>query len=208
MANFQTAFKTVLSNEGGYQNNINDAGNYNSAGVLVGTNYGITSNLLQSIYDFVPTANFMQTMAQVVAEETYKIAIWNAYNLGAIQNQQVANIIFDTYVLFSYSTAQKLIEQAIVKVVPAFGRKHPLEDIKDIDLMGKSNELINQLVIERINYHLLRVEKDATQQIFLKGWINRANRFKISIENTVKGYLPYLLIGGVLWWLYKSNRKK
>ena len=103
MASFNKVKSKIQQIEGGYQNNPNDSGNYNSNNELVGTNYGITADTYEQVFGTVPSVEDMQALTVGQALDIYKNVYWNGIRGDEIQNQSIANILFDGFVNMGYN---------------------------------------------------------------------------------------------------------
>ena len=91
--------------------------------------------------------------------------------------------IFDIGVNSGPSRAYKLLQQGINRVSKAglvidgnFGRK----SWAALDLIGSKLTEINNNVVEcRIDFYNKLAGIDKSQQVFLKGWLNRAEKFRV-----------------------------
>lgn len=165
MANFDESVNKVLKWEGGYQTNPNDYGNYNSAGELVGTKYGITPTTFFLIKGYEPTAQDMQNLTKDEAKTFYYTYYWYPNNLQLIKSQKVANFILDTLVLFSSQTAHKIL--------------HYAGNYIDINYYNSIPEVqaLEEIAGARIGHFNNIVTNDPTQAQFLQGWTNRTEDY-------------------------------
>lgn len=206
MASFEISVNKLLKWEGGYQDNQADSGNYDKYGNLVGTNFGVTAKMLDILYGMPISMSGMKAMQKDFAKKVYFDGFWIPYKIDQVGNQEIANIVLDTFVLFRYTTAVRLVKNAINTTLKADYTSITPGLLNDIYQKGKTDQFLNNLVDERINYHHYIVSIKPSQQEFLDGWINRAESFRITI---VKKYLPYVLGLGALGFLYfYYDRKK
>ena len=87
MANFDPAVALTLQHEGGfYQNPV--------TGEVV--NHGVTLKFVQSS-GYKPDAdvNFIRNLSVAEASQIYQIYFWNRYHIGSINDQNLANKVFD-----------------------------------------------------------------------------------------------------------------
>lgn len=199
MAFFQPAIDITLAYEGGYQNHPSDPGNYNSDGVLVGTNYGITPNVYEEYFGWVPTASAMQGLQKSQAQDIYKKNFWDYYDIGQINNQNVANQIFDLTVL--HGNFKWIINNALNEYGISRSESDPLTPsvISDINAMKNPDKFNDLLVKYRKAYFDKIINDNPSLAVFRNGWITRADGFKL---NGTKGtnILP-LIAGGSLVYL-------
>ena len=170
----------VLENEGGYQRMSEDKGNKNSKGQLVGTNFGISAPVYEQVLGRTVTAEDMKNMTEEEARDIYRDRYIRPVrdNLKVPEDHPAFPQIVDMVVNHGYSGATAIIQRALGAKVD--GRSGPetrkkLEDANPV-------ELNNKLVDERINTYNQTVQQDDSQARFLKGWTNRANRYRIGEE--------------------------
>lgn len=195
MANFEKSQAIVGLNEGGYQNDPEDDGNW-YMGVLIGTNWGIAAPTLAGFLGRTPTTTEMKKLSKATAELILKRNFWDKNNFGKLNNQSVANMLYDGAVNHGVGGMRLLVEKALTRL------KRPLVYYKvftteGIDLMNKLNQkdLFFALKEVRANRYQASPKKK-----FINGWMNRLERIKYSPESSSpnSGYLGYtalLLIG-------------
>ena len=201
MSNFNYCIDSLLKKEGGFQAYANDKGNYfpygNLSGTLLGTNYGITPVTFKNYFGYVPTREDMETISKPEAEQLYYNLFWLPYGFNQIQNKYLANVIFDTFVLFSYFSFSQ--------IVPMINNSIDYNTINS----ANANVLINDIIARRIDMHNYNVNAGYVSGDYLKGWINRANSFKVENQK-LNSYIPFIAIGfgGLLVWYYTKDKKK
>ncbi|MET4696962.1 glycoside hydrolase family 108 protein [Endozoicomonas lisbonensis] len=175
MSNFKQAFADVLKWEGGYNNIGADAGG--------ATNHGISLRFLKSLPlscgditgDGHVTQADIQALTPADAERIYKKHFWDYYRLGEINDQAVATKLFNCFVNMRGKTAAlvaqrsandfrcRLVEDGIMgsKSIAAINRQN-------------SEHLLDCIKVQMWDVYKNIVAADPTQQLFLKGWQNRA----------------------------------
>lgn len=178
MSSFEIAVKFVLKNEGGVSINKSDLGGI--------TNFGISLRFLRGFglkYDFnkdgVVDEEEIKCLTEDQAKQIYLSEFWNVNNYTLINNQSVANYLFDTAVNVGSLMANKLVQRAL-KAWNIYS--HLNEDgicgPQTIFEINKARDsLLPSLRSERSNYYRRIVEKNPSQEIFLKGWLSRAYSF-------------------------------
>lgn len=155
MADFQSAVQKTLAHEGGYVNNPNDKGGP--------TKYGITQADL-------PGVNIASiTPAQAVAY--YQEHYWKPL-YSQINDQALAEKLFDMGVLFGVGTAVKLLQismQSEISIVTdgGFGP----ETLADVNQYGDISSYRTVL----LNHCMDVVNRNPNDAQFLQGWVNRIN---------------------------------
>lgn len=202
MAKFEKAAIEILQREGGYQNDPNDYGNYNSLGQLVGTKYGISAKMYEQAfpgYYELPSVDTMQSLTTDIAYEIYRSQFWIPYGFENINDQSVANQVFDIFFNHSPNTAATIIQKAIVQTgVPisvdgVYGNQTK-SAINQLISLGLTAELNNNMVLYRKAYFDDRILQDPTQEVFHDGWINRTESYLLP---TFTGSQSRLAIGGL-----------
>jgi lysozyme family protein len=95
MADFNKSYTRTAANEGDYQAKPSDPGNYNSAGQLVGTNWGISAPVYEDWIGRRPTVADMKAMSKATAKAIMKTKFWDKIRGDELPNQAVADIFFD-----------------------------------------------------------------------------------------------------------------
>lgn len=117
MANFKTAYLNTKKWEGGYTDNPDDNGNWTGGkkgvGKLIGTNKGISAPLLKQFLKKEPTVLDMKNIADSTVEALYLKEFWVKIRGYEINNQELANTLYDTAVNMGVSRAVKLMQQTL-----------------------------------------------------------------------------------------------
>ena len=151
MANFNKAFEKVLRFEGGYVNDKSDSGGE--------TKYGISKKAYSGID--------IKSLTLEDAKAIYKKFYWNKIKGNEINNQKIAELIFDTAVNMGVRRAAKLAQKILnVKQDGIIGA---------ITLNTLNN--VNEEVFTK-DYKLARIAKyveiaKGDKIKFLRGWIKR-----------------------------------
>ena len=151
MANFNEAFEKVLEFESGYVNDKSDSGGE--------TKYGISKKAFPNVD--------IKNLTLNEAKEIYKKVYWDKIKGDEINNQKIAEIIFDTAINMGISTAAKLAQKILnVKQDGIIGA---------ITLNTLNN--VNEEVFTK-DYKLARIAKyvevaKGDKIKFLRGWIKR-----------------------------------
>lgn len=158
-----TALEFTLKWEGGFVDNPFDLGGR--------TNQGITQRNYDSyrMDKRLPTkdVNFIEK-AEVM--EIYSERYWKSSQADSMI-LPLAIVHFDTAVLFGVSGAVQFLQEALG--IAADGIFGPQTESK---LQANNNkETALKIIDGRIAYHHRRVRENSSQEVFLQGWVNRAN---------------------------------
>src|SRR3989344_5336444 len=110
MANFEKCQVIVGLNEGGYQNDPDDSGNW-YMGALIGTNWGIAAPTFAGFLGRTPTVAEMKNLSKATAELILKRNFWDKNNFGKLNNQSVATMLYDGAVNHGVSGMRLLAEK-------------------------------------------------------------------------------------------------
>lgn len=187
MADFEIAVNKTISNEGGdkYTETPGDNGGATKYGIslrfllnLYGKNITISAEefynkLGSSIFD----KDFVKNITLEKAKFIYKICFWDANRYGEINDQAIAEKVFDMAVLIGAAKANKILQNALNLEIKNVQLK--------IDGIIGNNTLISLnnnedncklelwLLHMYTNYFLSICNRDKSQTKFLLGWLNR-----------------------------------
>lgn len=163
MAKFDPAFDYTIGSEGGYVNNPNDSGGP--------TNWGVTQRRYSQYLHRPVGIDEMKAMTKDQAKQFYYDTEWKPLDLDAIQDQGVAEAIFDM-VINRGDGYQKTVQ--LMVGVPADGHFGPLT-LNAIN--GKDPAwLINMIETQAERFYQRLAYNVPKDRVFLKGWLNRAHR--------------------------------
>ncbi len=163
MAIFNTAIKPLLLREG-FDKITDVPGDFGGL-----TKFGIS----QKAY---PKLNIRELTAEIAAS-IYKRDYWDSIEGDKIQNQEIAEAIFDAAVNHGVSRSVIIVQQTLnvphITVDGIFGNK-TLNDLNNRISTTPIEILLYQLVLNRLRFYSNVVTKNKTQLKFLHGWLNRA----------------------------------
>jgi lysozyme family protein len=154
----------VLTNEGGFSDEENDAGG--------ATNYGITHDDLAQFLGHSVSTSDVKNMTLATATEIYKKLYWDVLDLDQIIDQNVATCIFDMGVNFGNSIAVKFSQQ--VCNVTVDGHLGPIT-IAAINKQSRENFIRSFENLCEHRYNNI-VASRPSQMVFYRGWMARAKR--------------------------------
>jgi len=175
---FVVAIKKVLENEGGLANNNYDNGNI--------TNYGISLRYLKTLgkegdinKDGRIDKQDIYLLTKFAAANIYKKQFWDKYGLYRINNLQLATKILDLSINMGINQLIVLLKRAILKIDPNFIAPKDIPFI--ICYVNKYPPfiLLNALIKQAKYFYTNLVNKRPQDQIFLKGWLKRADDISI-----------------------------
>lgn len=173
MATFEKSQQFVGLAEGGYGNDPDDDGNWYN-GILIGTNWGIAAPTLAAYLGRTPSASEMKNLPRATAEAILRKNFWDRNNLGKLNNQSVATMIYDGTVNQGVYGMRYVVEKALTKL------KKPLVYYKVFTIDGIA--LLNKLDQKLLFYAIkdARANRYAANKSskYYNGWINRLNKIQ------------------------------
>lgn len=176
MPNSGSVIDTILKHEGKYQNSSKDRGNWNSKGDQVGTNYGITPQVYEEHFGVIPTQADMKSLTEAQAREIYEKRYVDPVkrNLKIDESHPAFQQLVDMTVNHGYSGMVTMLQRATGAKVDGKAGPGTQKAMQGIDPV-KLNEL---LVDVRIDEYNRQAKSNPDKQVWLRGWINRANSFR------------------------------
>lgn len=181
MAKFKEAIVKIFKHEGGYQNASSDRGNYDRWGKLIGTNMGITPRAFERFVGISPLPDVMKSLNKELAESIYRYDYWNRIKGDEMEDQSLAELLFDGNVNQGNSPIRSL--QRIVGTKPdAIVGPITLSRIK-IYASKHGYELLFEKLksARRLQYHLI-VARRPIMRKWLRGWLRRLDSYTYNEE--------------------------
>lgn len=188
MAQFEKSQKIVGINEGGYQNDPRDEGNY-YMGHLIGTNWGISASTLAGYIGRIPSVEDMKNLSHQTAVQILKANYWLKNHFDKLTNQSVATMLYDGAVNHGTNGMRFLVEKALNELHKPLSY-HEVFTVKGIAHLNKLNQ--KQLFFALKNARTYKY-KQSSKKEYLKGWLNRLERIKFYSENNFSGIWPIAL---------------
>jgi len=172
MADFEQAFEITLGHEGGFSDDPDDPGG--------ATRYGITESMARAN----GYTGEMDELPLEVAKEIYREEFWDHLNLGALEDQAVAEEMFDTAVNCGPGTAGGWLQIALNALN---GRGKRWADISEDGIVGpktiataniatrapKGSERLRKALNVQQGYHYISMaRRDEKFERFLGGWLD------------------------------------
>jgi lysozyme family protein len=190
MAQFNLAYNITMKNEGGYANNPNDHGGETWRGIarnFWGTWPGW--KIVDSIKAQKP-ANLNAALAANSELEDhvlafYKKNFWDTESLDNINDQQVANQLFDTAVNMGTGTASKFLQQGVNTITPNALTVDGQIGSKTISAANsiQPQQLYNAICAIRKQRYENIIAANPSQAIFKNSWFSRITPYNPSEAN-------------------------
>ncbi|HXH54259.1 MAG TPA: glycosyl hydrolase 108 family protein [Gammaproteobacteria bacterium] len=181
MSDFNLAISFVLKHEGGLSNNLADPGGI--------TNYGVSLRFLKAlgnnlppgvIIDEQPTVDAFDVRNMNIAEARllYKQDWWDKYQYGNINDQFLANKVFDIAINIGPAEAAKLLQKACSQLGSSLEVDGMLgsQSFTVINKLNASN-LLTEFCKNVTFYYQALVKNNPNLSQFLQGWLNRVNDY-------------------------------
>lgn len=191
MAKSEKLMPQIQKWEGGYANHPNDKGGCTMKGITIGT-----------YREFFGDSKTCSDLKNITDEEWLNIfeeGYWNPMCANDIENQSVANIIVDWAWMSGVKNVSKKIQTLIgVEADGIFG-KQTISKINSMD----SKDIFDKIVKRREKFYHDICEKNPSQEVFLKGWLNRLNDYEYEEENQID---EYIIESPTKWTLKRGNK--
>ncbi len=171
MASYELFKPTLERAEGGYQNLVNDKGNYNSKKERVGTKYGISAKFYEKVIGRPPSVEDMKGITRFEAHVLFKNEFWDKIKADQIQSQGVAEMIADHAINANPSVATKIVQTSLNK---HFGKQLVVDGVVGVKTIEAINsvhweQLFTKVGQERLEYY----ENLEDYKYFAKFWFSR-----------------------------------
>lgn len=180
MADWKTAIAKTLVHEGGYQNRVNDWANWRGGKAmmqaylashdpdlfvnLIGTNYGITAQDMPNL-----DAAGMRALTPEQATAYYAEHYWKTL-YSQIDNQLLAEKLFDMGVLFGVGVAVKMLQVSLSQGITAIS-----DGVFGPNTLAATNERgdLNRYKAVLYNHCMNVVNNNPEEADDLSGWVTR-----------------------------------
>lgn len=165
----------ILRREGGFVNHPADRGGP--------TKFGVTARTLAAArgQDTVSISD-VQSLSIGEARAIYTSRYFEGPKIDKLP-PLVQPLVFDMSINHGPGTAIKLLQQVLSDAGEACSVDGGIGDetltCAKSAVMALGNLLINRLVDKRVAFYKAIVADDASQSVFLNGWLNRANEFRV-----------------------------
>lgn len=163
MADAKKLIPFILKWEGGFANHPNDKGG--------ATNKGITIATFRHFFGSGATVEQLKAMTDEQWETVFRKGFWNPFKGDEIKNQSIANICVDWAWGSGATTAIKQVQRLLGVAADGVVGNITLGAINNVE----PEKLFEKIKSARLAFVEAIVKRDASQQVFLKGWRNRIN---------------------------------
>jgi lysozyme family protein len=191
VADFEIAFDETMHFEGGYANDPDDRGGETYRGIArrfhdQWSGWSIIDEIKrESPNDFRDRLDQHAELQEQV-KTFYRSTFWRAIGGDEIEDQHIANELFDTGVNQGAGTAIRYLQESLNLL-----NRKPAEtpDLEVDGVMGKKtlerlrqtienerrrpDSLLKLLNLFQGNRYIVRAQQDATQRKFIRGWLTR-----------------------------------
>ena len=170
---------TILKHEGGFVNDPDDRGG--------ATNFGVTQATYSEWLGRKATVDEVRRMDIDTAKEIYRANYYFKPRINGFPEPSQAQI-FDCAVNHGQKRAIKFVQTVVnladIELIVVDGLNGP----KTMKAAERAYEamggyFINAIADERIDFYHRIVAHNSSQKKFLKGWLRRANSFKVKVED-------------------------
>lgn len=170
MASFEKFAGKLLVFEGGFVNHPQDKGGATKYGVILDTwkQYGYDKD-----GDGDLDVDDLKLITPQDAKRIAKKIFWDYFRADHIHNQSVAELIAD----WGYNSGRVTVARRVQRLLklPVDGIFGPLT-LKALNQTGQK-QLFEAIKKDRREFIERIVERDPSQRVFYKGWMNRINTF-------------------------------
>lgn len=197
--NFNAYLPLLLQVEGGYQNNPNDAGNFNSLGQNAGTNKGISARFYEQVIKRPPTVADMKAITTQMATNLYEQYFWNPLRASEINSQAIANTVVDHHVNSGQGVklAQLVLNQHFKKNLSIDNKMGP----QTLNALNSVNEgyFVSRYNEARAGFYSTL----SNSSTFLAGWLKRLESFAVAHKKKILGFNTIVAVALVLFLITK-----
>lgn len=189
MAEFNKAQAIVGINEGGYQSDPRDTGNY-FQGHLIGTNWGISAPVLAEFLGRIPSRQDMMQLTRRTAEQILKANFWTRHYLGELKNQSLATLIYDGVVNHGANGMRILVNKALKSL------HKPIEYYSIFKPKGIKH--LNSINSKSLFYAIKEARADkyraSSKTYYINGWLNRLDKINYYQNNSLFSIWPVIAL--------------
>jgi lysozyme family protein len=173
MSEFQLALQKILAHEGGYVNDPDDPGGETYRGVARNMHSKwsgwVCIDLCKLKSDFPANLEKDEDLQENI-KSFYQINFWDKINGDNIQNQLVANSIFDFSVNAGVKTSASLAQMVVEAKADGVIGPQSLEKLNAFN----PDHFLAAFTVAKIARYIAIIKKRPTSKKYLYGWITRA----------------------------------
>lgn len=170
-SDLEQALIFTLKNEGGYSDHPDDHGG--------ATNKGITIKRLSEYLGKPATKDDVKNLSYEMIKRIYQKYYWDVLKLDNVLDQGIATAIFDMGVLCGTGTIVRIAKKILNLDT---GTQMDAATLAALNATT-DDQFISRLVELTLDRFNTIVENNPSQQVFIKGWNNRAKRLLSLINN-------------------------
>lgn len=165
----------IIKREGGYVYHKDDKGGP--------TKYGITLKTLEAWRDEKDLySEDIRLLSKSEASEIYEDMYYSKPSIGLLP-ELIQPVVFDMAVNMGPKAAIKLMQNVITRMGSPIVIDGEIGPRTSQSAMIACNvygfNVVSQICAARIEFYRDIVKRDASQKVFLQGWVNRANSFLV-----------------------------
>lgn len=182
MSNFDYAIDFVFAVEGYVSNHKADAGGYTKYGIAQKANPGVD----------------VKNLTLDGAKKIYRKNYWDACKCDSF-DKRVGLYVMDYAVNSGVATSAKALQRCANRLISGKADSPLVVDgkigPKSIEAINKLNpeELVAALHAARVTFFLNLVRKNASQNVFLRGWMNRMSKLNMYANGLQIKQLDYFV---------------
>lgn len=191
MADFEIAFDETMQFEGGYANDPDDKGGETYRGIARRFHahwegWAIVDDLKQRSPESFRDLLDQHAELQELVKAFYRSTFWRAIAGDQIQDQHIANELFDTGVNQGSGTAIRYLQESLnlLNRQPAEVADIAVDGVMGPETLQRLNEVLGRerqrpdTLLKLLNLfqgmrYIERARQDATQRKFIRGWLTR-----------------------------------
>lgn len=171
---FSEALRFILKWEGGISLDSADRGNRGGNATV----FGITQRTFDAyLKSRTQPVRSVLTITKQEAYDLYEVEYWSKIQ-GDRLPLQVATALFDSAVNHGVSGATRMLQRVVGVNTDGIVGEKTLSAVKRMD----PKRIVEGLIRERVALYQRLVEKDATQEKFLRGWMNRVAELNTMVK--------------------------
>ena len=174
MATFSISFNLTMGAEGGYANNPADSGGQTYKGVARNYNpnwggWAIVDSILATNPPNINAALGANAQLQTDIQSFYMTNYWDVNSTGSINDQQIANQVFDTSVNMGAGRGAQFLQQAAGVTVDRIIGPQTLATVN----AANPETLYNAFIALRKQFYQNIIANNPSQAQFQNSWFSR-----------------------------------